>query len=45
LLGSKKDIEDAKFLYDLFRENLDMNLLKEFNKKLKVEKKFKKYVM
>jgi len=42
LLGSKKDIEDAKFLYDLFRENLDMNLLKEFNKKLKVEKKFKK---
>ncbi len=35
-LGSEKDIEDARFLYNLFKENLDMPLLKEFNQKLKI---------
>ena len=43
-LGSQKDIEDALFLYNLFKENLDMPLLKEFNQKLKIEEVFNNYL-
>jgi len=43
-LGSQKDIEDARFLYNLFKENLDMPLLKEFNQKLKIEEVFNDYL-
>lgn len=43
-LGSEKDIEDAKYLYEVFKDNLDMNLVKEFNRKLKIEKIFNKYI-
>jgi len=35
-LGSEKDIEDARFLFKLFGENLDIVLLKMFLNKLKV---------
>ncbi len=43
-LGSEKDIEDAKYLYNIFKDNLDINLLKEFNRKLKIEHLFDKYI-
>jgi len=43
-LGTEKDIEDAKFLYKVFQGNLDLALLKEFNKKLKTEELFQRYV-
>jgi hypothetical protein len=43
-LGSQKDIEDAFFLYNLFKEKLDMPLLKEFNQKLKIEEAFNHYL-
>lgn len=35
-LGSKKDIEDALFLYKLFKNQLNMELIKEFGRKLKI---------
>lgn len=44
-LGSEKDIEDAKYLYDLTKEHLDLELLNEFNTKLKTTKVFRKYFL
>ncbi len=44
-LGTEKDIEDARFLYRLFKNNLDQKLLEEFNRKLKIESLFKKYIV
>lgn len=44
LLGSEKDIEDARYLYGLFKEKIDLQLLREFNQKLKVERLFDKYL-
>jgi hypothetical protein len=38
--GNKKDIEDAKHLYELFREKIDDNELKILIKKLNVLKEF-----
>jgi len=43
-LGSNKDIEDAKHLYQLFEEKLNSNLLKEFLLKLDKKGKFNKYL-
>jgi hypothetical protein len=43
-LGSEKDIEDAKHLYSIFKDKLDLELLQEFNRKLKIEKLFNKYL-
>ncbi|MBU1201912.1 MAG: hypothetical protein KJ583_01290 [Nanoarchaeota archaeon] len=43
-LGSEKDIEDAKHLYELFKDNLDKVLLNEFNRKLKITDIFNRYV-
>lgn len=37
-LGSDKDFEDARHLYEVFKEYLDMNLLKRQIVELKVEK-------
>lgn len=37
-LGSDKDFEDARHLYKIFKEHLDMNLLKRQISELKVEK-------
>lgn len=39
-----KDMEDARFLYGLFKDNLDENLLIEFNQKLNIQDKFIKYI-
>jgi hypothetical protein len=44
-LGSGKYIEDAKYLYDLTQEHLDMALLYEFNTTLKTTKIFRKYLL
>ncbi len=43
-LGIEKDIEDARHLYKLFEENLDMTLLQEFNRKLKTQTLFQRYL-
>jgi hypothetical protein len=44
-LGGEKDIEDAKYLYDLTNEHLDEELLREFNTKLKTTNVFRKYLL
>lgn len=43
-LGSEKDIEDALHLYEIFKNKIDINLINEFNRKLKIEELFKEYV-
>lgn len=43
-LGSEKDIEDAKYLYKLFKNEIDTQLLNNFNRKLKIEEAFNKYL-
>ena len=43
-LGSEKDIEDAKYLYNIFKDNLDMDLLEQFSRNLNIEASFRKYV-
>lgn len=43
-LGSEKDIEDAKYLYELFKDAISMPLLLEFNRKLNIENLFKRYL-
>ncbi|MBN2422291.1 hypothetical protein JXB41_03625 [Candidatus Woesearchaeota archaeon] len=43
-LGSQKDIEDAKHLYGLFKDKINRETLLEFNKKLKIEDVFHKYI-
>ena len=43
-LGSEKDIEDAKFLYNIFKDKINISLLNEFNRKLKVVELFNKYL-
>jgi len=44
-MGSEKDIEDAKYLYNLIKEHLNAELLREFNTKLKTTKIFRKYLL
>ncbi len=39
-----KDMEDAKFLYVLFSDKLDKELLIQFNKRLNIQDKFIKYI-
>ena len=43
-LGSEKDIEDAKHIYELFKDKLDLELLNEFNRNLNIEETFNKYI-
>lgn len=43
-LGSEKDIEDAKHLFNVFRDKIDSNLLKEFLKRFNKEDIFKRYL-
>lgn len=42
-LGTDKDIEDALYIYELFKEKLDRRLLAKVAKDLKVEKEMVKY--
>lgn len=43
-LGSEKDIEDARYLYNLFENKMDKNLFKYFLENLDKEDKFNKYI-
>ena len=43
-LGSEKDIEDAKYLYVLFKDKLDKRLLSDFNRKLNISDMFNRYL-
>ncbi|MBI4895092.1 MAG: hypothetical protein HY831_01230 [Candidatus Aenigmarchaeota archaeon] len=38
-LGSEKDFEDAKFVFNIFRKNIDLDLLKNHLKKLNIDSK------
>lgn len=42
--GNEKDIEDAKYLYEIFKENVDLKILDEFNRKLKIKDLFDRYL-
>ena len=44
-LSSDKDIEDAKHLYNRFKNKLDNKLLDYFLSELKVTEKFRKYLL
>lgn len=43
-LGSEKDIEDARYLYSIFRERINESVLGKFLKKLRVESYFRRYL-
>ena len=43
-LGSEKDIEDARFLFKLFKDNLDIGLLKRFLTELRLPDHAKRYL-
>jgi hypothetical protein len=43
-LGSEKDIEDAKHLYRLFKERLNMPMLRGFNERFKTKGLFNRYL-
>ena len=34
----------AKYLYEMFKDKLDISLLQEFNRKLKIGRRFNKYL-
>ena len=43
-LGTDKDIEDATYLYLMFKDDIDILLLREFSQKLKVDSLCKRYL-
>lgn len=43
-LGSEKDIEDARYLYKLFAQNMDKDLFEYFLENLDKEDRFKRYL-
>jgi len=43
-LGSEKDIEDAKHIYRIFQDNIDHELLQDFNRKFKTNDLFNRYI-
>ena len=43
-LGSEKDIEDAKYLYKLFKDRIDVILMEDFTAKLGVKKSYEEYL-
>ena len=43
-LGSRKDIQDARFIFDIFKDKLDIKEILKLCKILKAEYKFKKYI-
>ncbi len=43
-LGSEKDIEDAVYLYEIFKENINVSLLDHFCRKLNIEETAKKHL-
>ena len=43
-LGSEKDIEDAVYLYELFKDKLDLTLLRQWGRKLNIVGTLEKYL-
>ncbi|MBS3107464.1 hypothetical protein J4468_00975 [Candidatus Woesearchaeota archaeon] len=43
-LGSEKDIEDARYLFRIFKDKLNLEKMHSFNRKLKIEEKYNKYI-
>ena len=43
-LGSEKDIEDAKHIYGLFKDKINLGLLHDFNQKFKTLDLFNRYL-
>ena len=43
-LGSEKDIEDALYLYEIFKNKLNISLIQQISKKLEVKDLFDKYI-
>lgn len=43
-LGSEKDIEDARYLYGIFKEKLNKELLEELFRKLNIPGEHKRYI-
>ena len=43
-LGSEKDIEDALHLYRVFKKNIDIGLIYDFGRKLKIEELLNRYI-
>lgn len=43
-LGSEKDIEDAKHIYGIFKDKIDLVLLHDFNRKFKTLDLFNRYL-
>ena len=43
-LGSRKDIQDARFIFGIFKDNLNIKDILKISKVLKVETKFNKYL-
>jgi len=43
-LGSEKDIEDAKYLYGIFKDKINLVLLHDFNRKFKTLDLFNRYL-
>jgi len=43
-LGTEKDIEDARYLHAVFKNNLDQTLLNEFIRKLNINKDILRYL-
>ena len=43
-LGSEKDIEDAVYIYEIFKDRIDLKLLAEFGRKLNILDTINKYV-
>jgi hypothetical protein len=43
-LGSEKDIEDARHLYGIFKDRLDMHMLDEAARKLEIQELIKRYL-
>ena len=42
-MGNDKDIEDAVYIYELFKGKLDASLMSKVSKELKIEKEMSKY--
>ncbi len=44
VLGSEKDLEDARYLYKLFKDKIDLKLLNKFIEQMNVKKEFEAYL-
>lgn len=43
-MKNELDVEDAKFLYNLFKDNMDIGIFREFINKFKTKELFNRYI-